>query len=223
MHGPEWVVIVMFLSGGFSSSWFLNLLYSLPAILIALSFHEFAHAWMANKMGDPTAKNLGRLTLDPVKHLDLMGTICIILFSFGWAKPVPINPRNFRKPKRDEILVSLAGVFMNLIVAFIATGVYFALLVSGSTNEILLNIIRPIYIINLYIAIFNLIPIPPLDGFHIISALFIRKAGKVVNILHRYGFIILLVLLISGAVSLLLGYVSNGILTAYSAFFSLFL
>lgn len=213
----------MFLSGGFSASWFLNLLYSLPAILIALSFHEFAHAYMAFKMGDPTAKNLGRLTLDPVKHLDLIGTICIVLFSFGWAKPVPINPKNFKKPKRDEILVSLAGVFMNLIVAFIATGVYIALLVSGNTNEILLNIIRPIYIINLYLAIFNLIPIPPLDGFHIISALFIRKAGQAVNILYRYGFIILLILLVSGAVSLLLGYVSNGILTAYSAFFSLFL
>ena len=213
----------MFLNGGFSAQWFLNLLYSLPAILIALSFHEFAHAWMANKMGDPTAKNLGRLTLDPVKHLDLIGTICIVLFSFGWAKPVPINPRNFRKPKRDEILVSLAGVFMNLIVAFAATGIYIALLVSGSTNEVLLNIIRPIYIINLYIAIFNLIPIPPLDGFHIISALFIRKAGQVVNMLYRYGFIILLVLLVSGVVSLLLGYVSEGILTAYSAFFSLFI
>jgi Zn-dependent protease len=75
--------------GGFTADWFLNLLYSLPAILIALSFHEFAHAWTANKMGDPTAKNMGRLTLDPIKHLDLFGTICLILFRFGWAKPVP--------------------------------------------------------------------------------------------------------------------------------------
>ena len=213
----------MLFSGGFSASWFLNLLYSLPAILIALSFHEFAHAWMANKMGDPTAKNLGRLTLDPVKHLDLIGTICLILFRFGWAKPVPINPRNFRKPKRDEVLVSLAGVFMNLLVAFIATGVYIALLVAGVTSEVVLSIIQPIIMINIYLAIFNLIPIPPLDGFHIISALFIRKAGQVVNILYRYGFIILLVLLLTGVIGMVLGFVSDGILTAYSAFFGLFI
>jgi Zn-dependent protease len=93
-------------SGFFSPEWFMTLLYSLPAILIALSFHEFSHALAAYRMGDPTAKNAGRLTLDPVRHLDLIGTICIVLFRFGWAKPVPINPRNFKQPKSKQQIVT---------------------------------------------------------------------------------------------------------------------
>lgn len=110
----------MSLGGLFSPFWLLSLLYSLPAILIALSFHEYAHALTAYKAGDPTAKNAGRLSLDPLKHLDLIGTICLILFRFGWAKPVPINPRNFKHPKRDEVLVSVAGACTNLLISFVA-------------------------------------------------------------------------------------------------------
>lgn len=211
----------MLFSGGFSAEWFLNLLYSLPAILIALSFHEFAHAWAANKMGDPTAKNLGRLTLDPIKHLDLIGTICLILFRFGWAKPVPINPRNFRKPVRDEILVSLAGVAMNFLVSFIAFVALFFIF-NGTVSDIASYIIYYIIMLNIYFGIFNLIPIPPLDGFHIISALFIRKAGQVVSVLYRFGFIILLVLLLTGVIGFLLNAVSSIVLNGYAAFFGLF-
>ncbi len=209
------------LFGGFSADWFLNLLYSLPAILIALSFHEFAHAWTANKMGDPTAKNQGRLTLDPIKHLDLIGTICLILFRFGWAKPVPINPRNFKKPVRDEILVSLSGVAMNFLVSFVAFAVLF-FAYNGTIMDIASYIIYYIVILNIYFGIFNLIPIPPLDGFHIISALFIRRAGQVINILYRFGFLILIVLLITGVFNFLLGTVSAGILSGYASFFNLF-
>ena len=207
----------------FTPQGLLNLLYSLPALLIALSFHEFAHAWAANKMGDPTAKNMGRLTLDPVKHLDLVGTICLVLFRFGWAKPVPINPRNFKKPVRDEILVSLAGVTMNFLVSFIAAALLF--IFYGSvlvTVDIPSIIIFYVMILNIYFGIFNLIPIPPLDGFHIISALFIRKAGKVINALYRYGFIILLILLLTNAIGMLLGAVSSAVISGYSAFFGLF-
>ena len=207
----------------FTPQGLLNLLYSLPALLIALSFHEFAHAWAANKMGDPTAKNMGRLTLDPVKHLDLVGTICLVLFRFGWAKPVPINPRNFKKPVRDEILVSLAGVTMNFLVSFIAAALLF--IFYGSvlvTIDIPSIIIFYVMILNIYFGIFNLIPIPPLDGFHIISALFIRKAGKVINALYRYGFIILLILLLTNAIGMLLGAVSSAVISGYSAFFGLF-
>jgi Zn-dependent protease len=213
----------MSLASLFTPQGLLNLLYSLPALLIALSFHEFAHAWAANKMGDPTAKNMGRLTLDPIKHLDLVGTICLILFRFGWAKPVPINPRNFKKPVRDEILVSLAGVTMNFLVSFIAAALLFFIYGSVTTVvDIASIIIFYIMILNIYFGIFNLIPIPPLDGFHIISALFIRKAGKVVNILYRYGFLILLVLLFTNVIGMLLGTVSSAVITGYTAFFGLF-
>ena len=130
----------MFFAGGFTVDYLISLLYSIPAVLIALCFHEYAHAWMANKLGDPTAKNMGRMTIDPTKHLDLIGTICMLLFRFGWAKPVPINPRNFKKPKRDEILVSVSGVAMNLLVAFVAYGIYFAARYNGLQNEIFARI-----------------------------------------------------------------------------------
>jgi Zn-dependent protease len=213
----------MALSNIFTPEGLLSLLYSLPAILIALSFHEFAHAWMANKMGDPTAKNLGRMTLDPIKHLDLVGTICLLLFRFGWAKPVPINPRNFKKPVRDEILVSLAGIAMNFLVSFVAAGFLFFLYGSVKTVvDIPSIIIFYIMVLNIYFGIFNLIPIPPLDGFHIISALFIRRAGQVVSALYRFGFLILLVLLLTNVIGFLLGTVSAGVLSGYEAFFGLF-
>lgn len=211
----------MLFSGGFSADWFLNLLYSLPAILIALSFHEFAHAWAANKMGDPTAKNLGRLTLDPIKHLDLIGTICLLLFRFGWAKPVPINPRNFKKPVRDEILVSMAGIVMNFLVSFVAFAALF-FIYNGKVMDIASYIIYYIIVLNIYFGIFNLIPIPPLDGFHIISALFIRRAGQVINTLYRFGFLILLVLLLTGVIGFLLNAALSFVLSGYAAFFGLF-
>ena len=212
----------MLLNGGmFSPDYLISLVYSIPAILISLCFHEFAHAFVAYKLGDPTAKMKGRLTIDPSKHLDVFGTIAILLCGFGWAKPVPINPRNFRHPKRDEILVSIAGVSMNLIIAFIAC-LIFLLGVRFGANDVFINIVSPIVMINLYIAVFNIIPIPPLDGFHIVSVLFIKKAGSAVYALYRYGFIILLILVFTGAVSFLLSNVSEAILTGYLNFFSLF-
>jgi Zn-dependent protease len=213
---------MLFSGDFFTPGWFMNLLYSLPAILIALSFHEFAHAWAAWKMGDPTAKNAGRLTLDPIRHLDLIGTVCLILFRFGWAKPVPINPRNFRHPKRDEILVSLAGVAMNFLVSFVAFGVLWFIYL-GTVVDIASTIISYIVVYNIFFGVFNLIPIPPLDGFHIISALFIRKAGQVVAALYRYGFIILFVLLLTGAFSFVMNGALTGIWAGYASFFSLFI
>lgn len=216
------MVVHTMLFSGFTTGWFMNLLYSLPAILIALSFHEFAHAWAAWRMGDPTAKNAGRLTLDPIRHLDLIGTVCIILFQFGWAKPVPINPRNFKHPKRDEILVSLAGVAMNFLISFIAFAVL-AIVYKGVVGDIASTIIDYIMILNIYFGVFNLIPIPPLDGFHIISALFIKKAGQVVAALYRYGFIILFILLLTGAFSFIMKAALNGVLSVYISIFSPFL
>lgn len=176
----------------------MGILVSLPAILIALSFHEFAHAWAANKMGDPTAKNMGRMTLDPFKHLDPIGFVMLLLVGFGWAKPVMVNPRNYRHPRRDDILVSLAGPVMNFCLAFVSYGLYFfVLLVLKVDNEIVLQIVSSLVVLNVYLCIFNLIPIPPLDGYHVLkSALLGKVRPEFFWKFERYGFIILIVLLL---------------------------
>ena len=157
------------------------------AVLLILTIHEFAHGFVAYKLGDDTAKNLGRLSLNPLRHLDPFGALSMILFHFGWAKPVPINPYNFKKPKRDFALVALAGPFANLICAFFSAFLclLFEKIFIGVTfeNEFLFlfisNVINFLYIfhiINISLAIFNLIPIPPLDGSRLLGAVLPSKA-----------------------------------------------
>lgn len=204
--------------------YWLGLLYSLPAVLIALSFHEYAHAWAAWKCGDPTAKNLGRMSLDPFRQMDLVGTVCLLLFRFGWAKPVPINPRNFRHPRRDEIFVSLAGILMNFLLAFIVYGVYVIVVYkAGWDNEIFQNIVYPIITLNITLGIFNLIPIPPLDGNHVLTAILPGPMTKFNAVIGRYGMVILLALMLTGIVGWLLTGVANSILYCYGSFWKLFL
>lgn len=191
-------------------------------MLIALSFHEYAHAWAAYKCGDSTAKASGRLSLDPLKHLDPVGTFCLLFFHFGWAKPVPINPRSFRHPRRDDILVSLAGIIMNFIVSFIAYGIYYvAVYVFHWSNMIFVNIMSPIILLNITLGIFNLIPIPPLDGFHVFSALAPRPMHKFGAVVGRYGMLILLLLLMTGVISWLLNGFTNWLLSVYAGFWQL--
>jgi len=150
------------------------------AVLLILTIHEFAHAYAAYRLGDNTAKNLGRLSLNPLKHLDPIGAICMILFHFGWAKPVPINARNFRNPKRDFAITALAGPLSNMIFAFLSA--FFILLTnrlyinmdksSVFATQLVLNLITFLIIfhqINIGIGLFNLIPIPPLDGSRILN------------------------------------------------------
>lgn len=200
----------------------LSILYTIPAVLIALTFHEFAHAFAAYKLGDPTAKLKGRMTMDPTKHLSLIGTLSMFLIGWGWAKPVPINPRNFKKPRRDDLIVSVAGPLMNLFIAFAACGIFYALAYSGLLIKSVSHILQYIIILNVYLATFNLIPIPPLDGFHIISSLFIKKAGQVVMFLYKYGYIILLVLIFTRVIGFVCGTLSDIIITGYENFFLLF-
>ncbi len=153
---------------------------SAVAVLVILTIHEFAHAYTAYKLGDGTARSMGRLSLNPIKHLDPIGAVCMLLFHFGWAKPVPINARNFKNPKRDFAITALAGPAVNLICAFISAFLYllvYALLrdVSFDSNFLFSladNALLFIYLfhsINVGIGIFNLIPIPPLDGSRLLN------------------------------------------------------
>ncbi len=206
----------------FSRSGILGMLYALPGILIALSFHEFAHAYAANRLGDPTARNLGRMTINPLAHIDLWGFIMLLLVRFGWAKPVPINPRNFKHPRRDELIVSLAGVVTNFLLAFVTMFLYdIIVIIAGGAqfiNEALNSIIFSFFYINLGLFVFNLLPIPPLDGFHVAQCLFMRKLGtRPFEFLERYGFLLLIVLLMSGVLTWVLSYAVSGIFSGMTA------
>lgn len=206
-----------------SPQYWLSVLYSVPAVLLALSFHEWAHAWAAYRCGDPTARNMGRMSFDPLRHLDPVGTICLLFFRFGWAKPVPVNPRYFRHPRRDEVIVSLAGIIMNFILSFIAYGILFtATQVFHWYNAIFLNIMQPVVTLNITLGIFNLIPIPPLDGFHVAEVLFPRAMHRFGEAVGRYGMLILVMLLVSGVVGWVLNGFTTWLLSVYAGFWGLF-
>ena len=164
-----------------------NLILSALAVLITLSIHEYAHAYAAYKLGDSTAKNLGRLSLNPIKHLDPIGALCMVLFRIGWAKPVPINPRNFRDPKKGFALSALAGPLINLVIAFVFSGIYlFTYYLLRDTmfepNSFALNLakngllfLQIFFSVNLGLGIFNLLPIPPFDGSRLLNVIFPPK------------------------------------------------
>lgn len=200
-----------FRSGAFSDpmAWAMDKLLYLPAIIIGLSFHEFAHAAVAYKLGDNTPKYQGRVTINPAAHIDLLGLIALFFCGFGWGKPVMIDPNNFRNRRRDEFLVSIAGVVMNLLIAVIfAFVVKLLILTAGmefltinSLGKIILQIVNYVIVINLVLMIFNLIPCPPLDGFSIISEIFNIKHTGFYWTLYRYGNWILVALIVFGVTS----------------------
>jgi Zn-dependent protease len=179
----------------------LSLLIEQPLIFVLLSvpllysivLHELAHGWVANRMGDPTALRLGRLSLNPLKHIDPVGTLLLFVFGFGWAKPVPIDVRNFREPRKGFILVSAAGIVANTILAFFAL---LALrLISDGSSDSLTVFLFFLAQVNLTLAAFNLIPIPPLDGSKILMGMVSGPVLKLLLQVERYGFVLLIVLL----------------------------
>ena len=175
-------------------------------ILMAVTVHEVAHGWAAYKLGDDTAKMLGRLSLNPIKHLDLVGTLAFIVTkTVGWAKPVPVNPYNLRRPKQDMIWVSAAGPAANMILAGLFGLCWHMLgVLQGFVPQpgitMLAMVIQYGVIINLGLAIFNLLPIPPLDGSGILAGLLPPEMARSYEQIRPYGFIILLVLIFTGAV-----------------------
>jgi len=179
-----------------------ELIYLIPAILIAVSLHEFAHGYVSYKLGDPTPKATGRLSLNPLAHLDPVGTICLLFFQFGWAKPVQVNPYYYKDKRRGMALVGLAGPMMNFLIALIcAFAIEIILKVTGGYGgDVILfmfNLFNYTYIINIGLGVFNLIPFPPLDGAKIIGALLPEEKYFKFMKYERYGQLIIFALLMS--------------------------
>ncbi len=184
------------------TDWFIRTLNILPGVIIGICFHEFAHAWMAYKCGDPTPKQQNRITINPASHIDPIGFIALIFVGFGWGRPVMIDPGNFRRPRRDELLVALAGVTVNLILAFMFMALVRLLyefapgFMLSDMGDILRNILISVVTINIVLLVFNLLPIPPLDGFNVVTQLFNLRNTEFYYRVYDKGFLILMVLIL---------------------------
>jgi Zn-dependent protease len=177
-------------------------------LVLSLSFHEAAHAWTANRLGDPTARLLGRLTLNPIRHIDLIGTVVFPLVAMvsgipliGWAKPVPVDMRHLREPRRDFAIVAAAGPISNLLLAAAAALIYRGLAVTSDVSAaaaVTSEALRFVVLINTLLAVFNMIPVPPLDGGNVLMGLVPERVAHTIGWLRPYGFMILYVLMFSG-------------------------
>lgn len=181
------------------------------AILFVLVTHEFAHGYVAYKFGDNTAKDMGRLTLNPLAHLDLIGTLSLFIFRFGWAKPVPINSNNFKNHKLGMFCVSIAGIVVNLITALIAIFIIYIFQLDGLLYVLFDNI----FIYGIVFAVFNILPIPPLDGSKMIATFLPLKWQYKLYKYERYGSLILILLISMGVINKIMSPLLNGIANFY--------
>lgn len=221
-------------------------LLAFPGRLLAISAHEYAHAWMADRCGDPTARLLGRMTINPLKHLDPIGAAMMLLLGFGWARPVPVNPNNYRNYRKDDLKVSLAGITMNLllfllgflgcaIVAFIAvkkTGQaeygelmryaanlnpdFIAAMLGRLPGYIYEMLVYFVYV-NISLAVFNLIPVPPLDGYHVLNDLLLKRSLFASAKFARGAMGAMFLLMFTGILGRILGFAVSGVLSGAGA------
>lgn len=201
-------------------SYIINRLYIIPGILIGLSVHEFGHAKAAQLCGDRTSEAMGRVSLDPRAHVDPVGLLMLLIVGFGWGKPVIVDPRNYRSPRRDSIIVGLAGVFNNLITALIFAFVYrFAVQLMPASfrmstfGQVMITLLFQIVVINLSLMLFNLLPIPPLDGFGVLCGIFNLYGTKFYWYARRYGMLILICMMYFELTGKILSPALNAVLT----------
>lgn len=202
----------------------ISMIAALPAIVVAMSVHEYAHAQVATWLGDDTPTRYGRLTLNPLAHVSWLGFLMILLLQFGWAKPVIINPANFKNKKLGDVLVSVAGPIANLIVAFIAAiTLVLTMYYNVELSDGMVRVLRSMLILNINFAIFNLLPIPPLDGAHIVSSFLSPSLQMKYWQWQRFSFIILIILIYSPLLSMILIPMSNLILRSFTGIAGLIL
>ena len=218
-------ILVLIMSGGIET-----VLLTLPGVIIAMTFHEFAHAFVAHKLGDTTPRMQGRVTLNPASHIDPVGLVLLLFAHIGWGKPVEINPNNFNSNKSIETceaLVSLAGPVMNFILAFVFMIVYYALYWFTNVSGIILYVVYYTVVVNIGLGVFNLIPIPPLDGSKIFSKFLPYNAKAWLERNIQYIYLVFLILWITGVLSYLvspvINVVLNGLNYAVAWIFGLFI
>ena len=200
--------------------WLQEIVLLIPSFLIAVTVHELAHGLVADHLGDPTARRQGRLTLNPLPHIDPLGAVAFLLAGFGWAKPVPVNSYNLQHPRRDMAWIAAAGPISNFVVAFLAllawafvTRAIAIEAVAGPLGEIL----RAVFNFNVLLAIFNLIPLPPLDGGHFLPYLLPPRWGSLLRSLEQFGPLLLLLLVMSGGTRYIIDPLYRRVVVAYIA------
>lgn len=208
----------------------LSLVLTLPAVLIAITFHEYAHAFAADKLGDDTPRNQGRLTLNPLAHLDPVGSIMLVFAGFGWGKPVEINPRNFNRDvdmSKGEAIVSIAGPLMNFLLAIVFTIIYFIIIKFATTFAItkvgivILTLIQTTIIINVGLGVFNLIPLPPLDGSKVLNHFLPYSAKEWFARYSQVFYIVFVILWITGIAGSIISPIINLVYTGITKLIAL--
>ena len=214
------MVAMRFVRGGMSNpgEWIINRLLMLPGIVIGLSLHEFGHAIVSTKLGDPTPKNQGRVTVNPLAHIDPMGMLALLFAGFGWGIPVQINPNYYKHRRRDEAMVAVAGVTMNLIIVILTTILLKVLItiapakfLLSSVGDVILEIIENVLWINIVLMFFNLLPVPPLDGFNLLTQVFDLSKYSWYMPLYRNGFYILILLIMMNVTGMVLSPLVSGV------------
>ena len=195
----------------------MHIVASLPGLILAFALHEYAHARVAVSLGDPTPRLMGRLTVNPISHIDPIGLLVLFLVQFGWAKPVIYNPYNFKDFKKGTVLVALAGPGANLVISFVALLIYALLSKYGMlTSAGIIDVLTFIVIININFAVFNMLPLPPLDGSRVVSSFLSGELAEKYQLIERYSFIIFIVLIMTPIFSYIIRPIASAILQIFS-------